>query len=210
MSAPATNGKPCAVVFDLGGVLLDWDPRHLYRKLFDDEAAMDRFLNEVCTMEWHHAHDLGVPPEETMPPLIAAHPGQAELIRAWTERSEEMLGDPIEPTVEILRELKANGVPVYALTNMESWTYPGRRERYPFLRWFDGTIVSGDEGVAKPDPRIFKLLLERFHLNPASTLFIDDKPNNVAAARDIGIQSIVFESPENLRRTLEDCGLLAR
>jgi 2-haloacid dehalogenase len=199
-----------AVVFDLGGVLLDWDPRHLYRKLFDDEAEMDRFLNEVCTMEWHHAHDLGVPPEETMPPLIAAHPQHADMIRAWTERSEEMLGEPIEPTVEILRQLKAGGVPCYALTNMESWTYPVRRERYPFLGWFDGTVVSGIERVAKPDPRIFELLLERFGLNASSTLFIDDKALNVAAARGVGMPAIEFESPEHLRRELEHAGLLPR
>jgi len=205
-----TNGHISAVVFDLGGVLLDWDPRHLYRKLFDDEAEMDRFLTEVCTMEWHHAHDLGVPPEETMPPLIAAHPEYADMIRVWTQRSEEMLGEPFEETIEILRSLKQAGVRCYALTNMESWTYPPRLERYPFLGWFDGTVVSGDEGVAKPDPRIFELLLERFGLNAASTLFVDDKPGNVAAARGLGMPAVVFESPEQLRHVLEDAGLLPR
>jgi len=208
MAAPASNGRPRAVVFDLGGVLLDWDPRLLYRKLFDDEAEMDRFLAEVCTMEWHHAHDLGVPPEKTSPPLIAAHPEYAEHIRAWTERSEEMVGGPIEESVEILRELKDAAVPVYALTNMETWTYPGRRERYPFLGWFDGTVVSGFEGVAKPDPRVFELLLDRFGLSAASTLFIDDSSRNVAAARGVGIQAIEFESPAELRRRLVAAGLL--
>src|SRR5437588_3916492 len=161
MPAPHTDGRPRAVVFDLGGVLLDWNPRHLYRKLFDDEAAMERFLSEVCTMEWHHAHDLGVPPEQTSPPLVAAHPDQAELIWAWTQRSEEMLAGPIEESVEILRSLKAAGVPCYALTNMERWTYPGRTERYPFLNWFDGAVVSGFEGVAKPDRRVFEVLLHQ-------------------------------------------------
>jgi 2-haloacid dehalogenase len=208
MPSPDANGRPDAVVFDLGGVLLDWDPRYLYRKLFDDEADMDRFLNEVCTMEWHHAHDLGVPPEETSPPLIASHPQHAEHIWAWTQRSEEMVGGPIEASVEILRELKDRGVPVYALTNMETWTYPDRRDRYPFLRWFDGTVVSAFEGVAKPDPRVFELLLDRFGLNAASTLFIDDSPNNVAAARGVGIQAIEFESPAELRRRLAAAGLL--
>jgi 2-haloacid dehalogenase len=195
-------------VFDLGGVLLDWNPRHLYRKLFDDKAEMERFLSEVCTMEWHHAHDLGIPPEQTIPPLAEAHPEYADMIRAWPERSEEMLAGPIEETVEILRELRDAGVPVYALTNMETWTYPGRRERYPFLRWFDGTVVSGFEGVAKPDPEVFELLLDRFGLTPESTLFIDDSAKNVAAARGVGMQAIEFESPARLRERLHDAGLL--
>jgi 2-haloacid dehalogenase len=208
MPSPDINGRPHAVVFDLGGVLLDWNPRYLYRKLFDDEAEMERFLDSVCTMEWHHAHDLGIPPEKTVPPLIAEHPEYAEHIWAWPERSEEMVAGPIEASVEILRALKAQGVPLYALTNMETWTYPGRRDRYPFLRWFDGTVVSGFEGVAKPDPRIFELLLDRFDLAAASTLFIDDSAKNVAAARDVGLQGIEFESPAALRDALLAAGLL--
>jgi 2-haloacid dehalogenase len=208
MPAGERNGRPEAVVFDLGGVLLDWNPRHLYRKLFDDEDAMERFLSEVCTMEWHHAHDLGVPPERTAAPLIAAHPEHAAHIRAWTERSEEMLAGPIEGSVEILRDLRAAGVPCYALTNMETWTYPGRRERYPFLTWFDGTVVSGFERVAKPDPRVFELLLDRFGLTAANTLLIDDSATNVEAARAVGMQAIKFESPPTLRRRLQDAGLL--
>jgi 2-haloacid dehalogenase len=208
MPSPDPNGRPTAVVFDLGGVLVDWNPRYLYRKLFDDEAEMDRFLSEVCTMEWHHAHDLGVPPEETCPPLIAAHPEYAEHIWAWTARSEEMVAGPIEESVEILRALKDRGVPVYGLTNMETWTYPGRRERYPFLRWLDGTVVSGFEGVAKPDPRVYELLLDRFGLDAARTLFIDDSPKNVAAARGVGMQALEFRSPAALRDELIAAGLL--
>jgi 2-haloacid dehalogenase len=208
MAAPSTNGQPRAVVFDLGGVLLDWNPRHLYRKLFDDEAEMERFLSEVCTMQWHHAHDLGVPPEETCPPLIAAHPEYAEHIWAWPRRSEEMLAGPIDGSVDILRALKDRGIPVYGLTNMETWTYPGRRDRYEFLRWFDGTVVSGFEGVAKPDPRVFELLLDRFGLDAASTLFIDDSPKNVAAARGVGMQALEFASPAALRNELIAAGLL--
>lgn len=194
-------------MFDLGGVLLDWDPRYLYRKLFDDESAMERFLTEVCTPEWHKAHDLGVPPEETSPELIAAHPDQAELIWAWSRRSEEMIGGPIEGTVELLRSLKAAGMPCYALTNMERETYPIRRERFDFLRWFDGTVVSGFEGVAKPDVRIFELLLHRFGLIPAETVLIDDSDVNVAAARRAGMQAVRFRSPDQLRRWLEEAGL---
>ncbi len=208
MTAPSSNGRATAVVFDLGGVLLDWDPRRLYRKLFDDEAEMDRFLAEVCTLDWHHAHDLGIPPEETSPPLIAAHPEYAAQIWAWTQRSEEMVGGPIDGSVEILRSLKAAGVPCYALTNMETWTFPGRRERYPFLQEFDGALVSGFEGVAKPDPRVFELLLERFDLEAAKTAFIDDSRANVEAARGVGLEAIQFESPARLREWLEQAGLL--
>jgi len=119
-----------------------------------------------------------------------------------------MLAGQIDASVEILRELKEAGVPVYALTNMETWTYPGRRDRYPFLRWFDGTVVSGFEGVAKPDGRVFELLLDRFGLAPETTLFIDDSAKNVEAARAAGMQGIEFESPAGLRRRLEDAGLL--
>jgi len=208
MPAPPPDGQPSAVVFDLGGVLLDWNPRYLYRKLFDDEAEMEWFLSEVCSLDWHHAHDLGVPPEETSPPLIAAYPEHAAMIRAWTERSEEMLAGPIEDSVQILRSLKDAGIPVYALTNMETWTYPARRRRYPFLRWFDGTVVSGFEGVAKPDPRIFELLLDRFGLEAARTLLIDDSSKNVEAARAIGLPALEFESPARLRQALENTGLL--
>lgn len=202
------TARPRALVFDLGGVLLDWDPRYLYRKLFDDEHAMERFLAEVCTLEWHQAHDLGVPPERTSPELVAAHPDQEELIWAWSRRSEEMIGGPIEGTVELLRELKDAGVPCYALTNMERETYPVRLERYPFLRWFDGTVVSGFEGVAKPDVRIFELLLDRYRLTPSQTALIDDSPVNVAAARSAGMQAVQFRSPGHLRGWLEDAGLL--
>ncbi|HKO27798.1 MAG TPA: HAD family phosphatase [Solirubrobacteraceae bacterium] len=208
MPSPDANGRPTAVVFDLGGVLLDWNPRLLYRKLFDDEAEMDWFLSEVCTMEWHHAHDLGVPPEQTIPPLVEAHPEYADHIWAWPRRSEEMVSGPIDESVEILRALKERGVPVYALTNMETWTYPHRLDRYPFLHWFDGAVVSGFEGVAKPDPRIFQLLLGRFGLVAHATLLIDDSPKNVAAARDVGMQAIQFESPARLRACLRDAGLL--
>ena len=175
MTAPDATGRARAVVFDLGGVLLDWNPRYLYRRLFDgDDAAMERFLAEVCTMEWHHAHDLGVPTERTCAALAQAHPEQAELIWAWSRRSEEMVAGPIDGTVEILSELKYAGVPCYALTNMERETYPLRRERFDFLSWFDGTVVSAFEGVAKPDPAIFELLLDRFDLDRVNTVFVDD------------------------------------
>ena len=193
MTAPDATGRARAIVFDLGGVLLDWNPRYLYRRLFDgDEAAMERFLAEVCTMEWHHAHDLGVPPERTCAALAQAHPEQAELIWAWSKRSEEMIAGPIDGTVAILAELKSAGVPCYALTNMERETYPLRRERFNFLSWFDGTVVSACEGVAKPDPAIFGIALDALGL-PAdgSVLHVGDSLRyDVAGAVAAGLQPV--------------------
>jgi 2-haloacid dehalogenase len=209
MTVPDATGRIRVVVFDLGGVLLDWNPRYLYRKLFGgDEVAMERFLAEVCTIEWHRAHDLGAPPERTCTQLAQAHPEQAELIWAWSQRSEEMIAGPIDGSVRLLGELKAEGVPCYALTNMERETYPLRRERFPFLGWFDGTIVSAVEGVAKPDPAIFELLLDRFDLTPSETLFVDDSADNVQAAKRLGMHAIEFRSPDRLRATLAEAGLL--
>jgi 2-haloacid dehalogenase len=199
-----------AVVFDIGGVLLDWNPRYLYRELFDDEDSMERFLAEVCTMEWHAAHDLGISYAQTCAALAERHPGQADLIWAWGRRSEDMIGGPIAGTVEILRELLAAGVPCYALTNMETETYPLRRARYDFMRWFQGTVVSSEERIAKPDPEIFRRLLERFGLTAQATLLIDDSPANVAAARALDMRAVRFESPAQVRRCLEQAGLLAR
>ena len=172
--APARNGSIDAVIFDLGGVLLDWNPRYLYRKLFDDEEAMERFLGEVCTMEWHEANDRGVPFEVTCARLAAEHPEHAEHIWAWGTRTEEMVGGPIDGTVEILRELGREGsVRLFALTNMEAHTYPLRRERYDFLRWFEGTVVSSAEGVIKPDAEIFQRAARA--LRPRAGLDADDR-----------------------------------
>jgi 2-haloacid dehalogenase len=195
-------------VFDLGGVLLDWNPRYLYRTLFDDEQAMERFLSEICTLEWHEAHDRGVSFEHSASELAVMHPEHADLIRAWGERSEEMVGGPIDATVEILADLRARGVPCYALTNMEAETYPLRRERFEFLRWFDGTVVSAQEGTVKPDPEIFRRLLDRFGLVAERTVMVDDAERNIATARSLGMQTVLFRSPDQLREWLVAAGLL--
>ncbi len=206
--SPAPDPAIDAVIFDIGGVLLDWNPRYLYRKLFDDEPTMEWFLSEVCSMEWHEANDRGVPFAVTCQQLAARHPEYAEQIWAWGRRSEEMIAGPIDGTVEILRELRRRGVPCYGLTNMEAETYPQRLARYDFLRWLDGTVVSSAEGVIKPDPEIFRRLLERFRLVAERTLFIDDSARNVAAAAAVGIQTEQFRSPEALRDRLVAAGLL--
>lgn len=197
-----------AVVFDIGGVLLDWNPRHLYRKLFDDEKEMERFLAEVCTLEWHDAHDRGMSMAVSCAELAAAHPEQAELIWAWANRSEEMISGPIPGVVDILRDLRIADVPCYGLTNMERETYPKRVERFPFLRWFEGTVVSSHERLAKPDREIFERLLGRFALEPGASLMVDDSSRNVSAAAAVGMQTLEFRSPAQLRSVLEDAGLL--
>ena len=197
-----------AVVFDLGGVLIDWNPRHLYRRLFNDDVAMEEFLTTICTLEWHVAHDLGHSIDESCAELALVHPEHAPMILAWAERGEDMIAGPIDGSVEILAELKAAGVPCYVLSNMERETFPLRLERFEFLHWFDGHVISGQEGVIKPDPSIFQRLLQRFDLPPARTVFIDDSAINVEAAAEIGIHAIHFESPAQLRADLEELGAL--
>ena len=197
-----------AVVFDIGNVLLAWDPRNLYRQLIDDEQEMERFLAEVCTLQWHAAHDRGVPFAESCAALAARHPEHAELIWAWARRSEDMIGGEIAGTVEILEELTAAGVACYALTNMEAETYPKRLARFPFMRSFAGTVVSAHEGVVKPDPEIFHRLLHRYGLSAQRTVFIDDSESNVQAAAALGMIALHFHSPEQLRGELVGLGLL--
>jgi 2-haloacid dehalogenase len=194
----------------VGGVLLDWNPRHLYRKLFADESEMEQFLQEVCSPAWHAPHDRGLSTEASCAELACRHPHFAELIWAWARRSEEMIGGIDAGSVEVLRAVKETGLPCYALTNMEAETYPLRLERFPFLGWFDGTIVSGRERVAKPEPAIFRRLLDRFGLTPRTTLMIDDTKENLDTASRLGIQTALFVTSRQLRMELEAAGVLRR
>jgi len=205
---PAGGPAVSAVVFDLGGVLIDWDPRYLYRSLFGgDEAAMERFLATVCTPEWNRGQDAGRPWSEAIASLVAEHPEHADLIRAFWDRWPETLGDAIDPTVDVLAELRAAGIPLYALSNWSAETFPIARPRYPFLDWFDGIVISGEVGAAKPDPRIYQALVERHGLDPASLAFVDDVPANVAAAESLGIRGLTFTSAAALRQDLAALGL---
>lgn len=197
------------VVFDLGGVLLNWDPRHLYRKLFaGDEAAMEAFLADVCTEEWNERQDAGRPFAEAVAELRPKHPDKLHLIEAWRHRFGEMIPGALDGTVDIVRELRARGVPLYALTNWSAETFPPQRVRFPFLDLFDGIVVSGDEGVIKPDERIFRILLDRYRLAANESVFIDDNPKNAQAASALGIHGIHFQSPAQLRRELAALQLL--
>ena len=197
------------VVFDLGGVLIDWDPRHLYRKLFaGDDAAMEYFLATVCTHEWNRRQDAGRSFAEGAQLLKAEHPDKAELIDAYYSRFDEMMAGPIAGSVEILADLRDRGTPLYGLTNWSAETYPAALKRFAFLRWFRGILVSGDIQLVKPDPRIFALLIERFAVEPQRTVYIDDVEANVAAARPFGIHPIHFTTPARLREELVGLGLL--
>lgn len=195
-----------SVVLDLGGVLIDWNPRHLYCKLFDDAREMEAFLASVCTAEWHYQHDLGRPFEQTCSELGARFPEHEEMITAWA-RQDEMVAGAVDDTVRILGELRDRGVATYALSNW-SVAFPRMLERFEFLSWFDGMVVSSQEGVAKPDPIIFERLLERYDLDPDSTLFVDDSSIHVETARDLGMRTYLFTTSEVLAAELRSLGLL--
>jgi 2-haloacid dehalogenase len=198
-----------AVVFDLGGVLIDWDPRHLYRTLFEgDETAMERFLTEVCSPAWNAQQDAERSWREAVETLTRRHPEHRELIAAYDERWPEMLGGPIEGTVEILAELRAAGVRIAALSNWSAEKFPVARSRYDFLDWFEEVVISGEVGISKPDERLYRHLLQRTGLDPGSTVFIDDSLPNVAAAAEIGMTALRFRDPPTLRADLQDLGLL--
>ena len=199
-----------AAVFDLGGVLIDWDPRYLYRKLLADEGEVEEFLATVCTPEWNAEQDRGRPFAEGVAELVERHPAHAAAIAAFHERWPEMLGGDIPGAVELLAELRATGLPLYALTNWSAETFVVARERFAFLDWFDGLLVSGEERIIKPDPAIFELLLDRFGLDPGSTFYVDDSPANVAAAAALGLDAVRFTGPGRLRRDLAARRLLAR
>ena len=200
--------RPTAVVFDLGGVLVDWDPRYLYRQLFDDPDEMESFLAEVTTAEWNAHQDAGRPWAEAVELLVAEHPHQRELIEAFHQRWPEMLAGEIPETVNVLADLQAAGVRMIALSNWSAETFPFARERFDFLGWFEGIVISGDVGVNKPERRIFDHLTEQFGIEPAATLFIDDSSTNIDAAKALGFCAIQFIDATALRRELERLGLL--
>ena len=197
------------VVFDLGGVLIEWNPRYLYRRLFNgDEAAMEDFLATVCTPEWNLAQDAGRRFDEAEAEAAARHPDKLDLIQAWRRNFHEMIPGPIAGTVAILDELRGRFVPLYALTNWSAETFAKQPARFEFLAWFNGIVVSGLEKLAKPDPRIFRVLLERHGIDPARAVFIDDSAPNAAAATALGMHGIRFTGPDQLRRELTALGLL--
>jgi 2-haloacid dehalogenase len=197
------------VVFDMGGVLLEWDPRHLYRKVFDSDEAIERFLDDLAIIEWHTAnHDSGlVPMADSVAAKIELHPEYASELGVWADRYNEMIGGPVEGAIEILSELRGQ-VALYLLSNAPAEPVAQLRADWPFLDWFDGAVISGEEQLAKPDPLIFQLLIDRYDLDPSSTVFIDDIERNLVGAAETGLQTILFTSAPQLRRDLTGLGLL--
>jgi 2-haloacid dehalogenase len=197
------------IIFDLGAVLVDWNPRHLYRKIFPSEEAMETFLRDVCSSDWNEAQDEGRTLAEGTALLVAQFPHHEENIRAYYGRWKEMLAGEIEGTAHILQALKSSGLyKLYALTNWSGETFPIALPICPSLQLFDGIVVSGHEKLRKPDPAFYQLLLDRYNVNASTSLFIDDNARNVKAAREFGIDSILFENPEQLRIELNKRSIL--
>jgi 2-haloacid dehalogenase len=195
------------VVFDIGGVLLEWDPGRVYRPLIPDPVELDRFFAEVCTSEWNETLDAGRPFDEACDELAARFPEQAELVHAW-RRQDDMVAGEIAGTVELVTRLRATGCPLYLLTNMPADVFEARQQRYAVLREFDGWVVSGEEGVLKPSPEIFEVLTTRYDLDPGETLFIDDAERNTVGAAAVGFRTHRFVDPPSLSGALVDHGLL--
>lgn len=196
------------MVFDLGGVLVDWDRTYLYGKIFDDKDEMNYFLDNVCTLDWNAEQDAGRTWSEAIATLQKQYPKYHTEIAAFRERWAEILGDAFDDTVEILRLMKGAGYPVYALTNWSQETFPIARERLDFLRWFDGILVSGDVGLKKPDPAIFELFLQRFGLDAGSSFYVDDSIRNVETARQLGFHAVHFQNAAQLRAHMRELNLL--
>jgi 2-haloacid dehalogenase len=197
------------VVFDLGGVLVDWNPRYFYRKRFNgDEAAMEHFLTKVATPHWNEQQDAGRTFAEATQLLKAEHPGHTEMIDAWLPGYPEMLKGLIPGTADILAELHARKVRTYALSNWSAETFHYALERFDFFNLFDGRLISGEVQIMKPDPRIFRILFERFGIDPTQAIYIDDVLQNVEAARKLGMHGIHFQDAAELRQELTHLGVL--
>lgn len=199
---------PQIVVFDLGGVLIDWDPRYAYRQMGGTDEQIEHFLEHVAVAEWNRQMDGGKPFAEAIAERTEAFPEHAEWLEAWWSRWPDMLGGAIDGTVEILAELREKGTPLYALTNWSAETFPIAQERFDFLTWFRGIVVSGEVEKTKPDADIFHHLADDFGIEPAAAVFIDDSRPNVETARRLGFHGIHFTSPADLRRQLAALGLL--
>lgn len=192
------------IIFDLGGVLIDWNPDYVYKAVFKDEEKLAWFYREICTMDWNENQDAGYPLEKATEERVALFPAYEEWIRMYYGRWEEMLGDAIEGTVSLLRQCIANPkLRVVALTNWSAETFPVALKKFDFLHWFEGIVVSGEEKTRKPFPEIYKTTLSRFNLDPEECLFIDDNLRNVKAAELLNIPSIQFKSPEQLEKELK-------
>ena len=199
---------PRAVIWDVGNVMVRWDPRNLYTKVFPDPAERERFLTSVCTMDWHIAHDLGVTFAENRAPLVEHHPQYAAEIHAWEDRWWEMFDGPIPETVAAIEALHARGVPQYGLSNMSHEVLDGITAMSPAFARLQDIVISAETAIMKPDPRIYAQACERFGLAPDEALFVDDSEKNIAGAATLGFHTHHFTDPAALRPALEAAGLL--
>jgi len=199
MNKPGIN----TIIFDLGGVLIDWNPRYVYRNIFKTEEEIDWFFENICTSDWNEEQDAGKLLNQATEELVAKHPSWENQIRAYYERWEEMLGGVIQETVDILQELKQNkDLKFYALTNWSAETFPIALDRFEFLKWFDGILVSGVEKTRKPFPEFYRRLIDRYGINPSQSVFIDDNLRNVEGAETLGVKGIHFKNPQQLKHEL--------
>lgn len=196
------------IIFDLGGVLIDWNPDYLYKTIFDNEEEMKWFYDNVCTPDWNEEQDAGRDLNEATEMLVKKFPEHEHNIRAYYSRWEEMLKGPIHETVEIFKELKAsNFYQILALTNWSHQTFPIALERFDFLHWFDGKVVSGEEKTRKPFLDIYEMVINRYQVDPASAVYIDDNARNLVPARELGMAAIHFKNPGQLREDLKTLGV---
>jgi 2-haloacid dehalogenase len=197
------------IIFDLGGVLIDWNPRYLYRKIFKTEEEVSWFLENICTNEWNDMQDAGRTFQEATDELVAKFPDHEVPIRAWYDRWQETIPGPVHETVEILKHFRDNPTHrLYALTNWSAETFPWALNTFDFLHWFEGIVVSGIEKTRKPFPEFYRILFDRYNIDPKRALFIDDNIKNIVGAKNVGLPAIHFQSPAQLRVELEKVGIL--
>ena len=195
------------IVFDFGGVLVDWNPRYLYDKYFGDEQQAQWFLDNICLYSWNLQMDGGKPFAEGVAELQTEHPEWAEAIGIYHTRWVEMMGGEVDGTADVLRRLKAKGYGIYGLTNWSAETFPLIRDTYPVFGEFDGIVVSGEEHLLKPNAAIYHCLFERYNLQPEESIFIDDNADNVAAAKAVGMESVRFVDAATLVQQLAEFGI---
>jgi 2-haloacid dehalogenase len=196
------------IIFDLGGVLIDWNPRYLYRKILKSDEEVDWFLNNICTSEWNDQQDAGRSFEDATRELIRDYPEWQEAIEAWYGRWQETIQGPITDTVALLNELKqSQQFKLYALTNWSAETFPWALRNFDFLHWFDGIVVSGHEKTRKPFPEFYQILFDRYAIDPKRALFIDDNINNIKGAEQLGLRSIHFKNAGEVREELRKYGV---
>ena len=204
-----TTSPKKTIIFDLGGVLIDWNPAYVYLDVFDgDQKKMQWFFDEICTMDWNENQDAGYPLAQATADLVKQFPEQENLIRMYYGRWEEMLGDSISGTVAILKKLIDNpNYSVVALTNWSAETFPIALKKFDFLHWFEGIVVSGTEQTRKPFSDIYQTTLDRFKIDPKTAIFIDDNLRNIRGAEALGINGIQFTNPKQLANSLEFYGI---